>query len=136
MGKSLAKWHKIFSYFPLVIKESHTKFDINQITNVQVWANTFHCSNLARQKWQNLGPIAPKIFPYVTFVIKVSHTKFDINRMTNVWVRAKTFHCSNLARQKWTKFRPHGPKNIYVGQFCHKSHAYKIWHQSDDKCPS
>ena len=86
------------------MKVPHTKFDINQTINDRVRAETFHCSNLARQKWAKFGPTGPKIFLYVTFVRKVPHTKFDINPTINDRVRAETFHCSNLASQKWGKF--------------------------------
>ena len=53
---------KLFLRIYFVKKVSHTKFDINQMTNVRVRAKTFHCSNLARQNGQNFGPEGPENF--------------------------------------------------------------------------
>ena len=51
---------KIFLHITFVIKVSHTKFDINRMTNVRVRAKSFHCSNLARQKWTKFWPYGPQ----------------------------------------------------------------------------
>ena len=126
MGKILALRAPKYLCMSLFSFMSHTKFYINRAINDRVRAKSFHCSNLACQKWETFWPHGPNVFLYVPFVTKVPHTKFDINRMVYDRFSAKTFHFRNLARQKWAKLRPHWPENISVCHFCHKCTSYKI----------